>query len=212
MDFWGRLDGIRERWNVLHHPFYERWSRGELTREQLAFYAEQYWYAVVALARACEAACRVAPDLALWDELETHAAEERRHVELWDDFVEAVGGDRHAAPTSRTEVCVDVWAPPRDRPFLRVLAALYVIEAAQPAISVAKAEALARFYGVADRRALAYFEVHERLDVKHAEHSRASLALHLVPEKEDAVLAEAERALRANWLLLDGVEARAVAA
>lgn len=212
MDFWARLDEIRERWNALHHPLYERWSHGDLTREQLAFYAGQYRHAVVALARAAEAACRVAPDLALWDELETHAAQERQHVELWDDFIEAVGGDRHTAPTPQTEICVEVWAPRRDRPLVGVLAALYVIEAAQPAISRTKSDALTRCYGIADRKALAYFDVHERLDVQHAEHSRASMALHLVPEKEDAVLAEAERVLQGNWLLLDGIERRAAVA
>src|SRR6266480_2762995 len=50
------IDEARQRWDVLKHPFYERWERGELTREELAFYAGEYRHAVVALARAAAAA------------------------------------------------------------------------------------------------------------------------------------------------------------
>ena len=52
MDLWSRLADVQSRWNVLGHPFYTRWSRGELTRDELALYAGQYRYAVVALAGA----------------------------------------------------------------------------------------------------------------------------------------------------------------
>ncbi|TML90783.1 MAG: hypothetical protein E6G09_00125 [Actinobacteria bacterium] len=34
-----RIDEARTRWNVLDHPFYVRWERGELTRDDLAYYA-----------------------------------------------------------------------------------------------------------------------------------------------------------------------------
>src|SRR5437588_662326 len=47
-----RIDEARARWNVLEHPFYARWERGELTREALSFYAGEYRHAVVALAEA----------------------------------------------------------------------------------------------------------------------------------------------------------------
>src|SRR6476646_10054992 len=50
-----RIDEARARWNVLDHPFYLRWERGDLTREDLAFYAGEYRHAVVALAVAARA-------------------------------------------------------------------------------------------------------------------------------------------------------------
>src|SRR5262245_15764885 len=46
------IDALRSRHDVLRHPFYRRWSAGELTRAELAHYAGQYRHAVVALARA----------------------------------------------------------------------------------------------------------------------------------------------------------------
>src|SRR3712207_6958323 len=34
MTLFERLDAVQERWNVLRHPFYTRWERGELTRDE----------------------------------------------------------------------------------------------------------------------------------------------------------------------------------
>ena len=64
-----RIDAARERWNVLEHPFYKRWSCGELTRDELAHYAGEYRHAVVALA-----------DTARKTGHEEHAREEAEHV------------------------------------------------------------------------------------------------------------------------------------
>jgi pyrroloquinoline quinone (PQQ) biosynthesis protein C len=60
VDLWSRLDDVHRRWNVLDHPFYRRWSRGELTAAELALYAGQYRHAVVALARAADSTARAA--------------------------------------------------------------------------------------------------------------------------------------------------------
>src|SRR6185503_7856888 len=57
-DFWSRLEEVRARWNVLEHPFYQRWSAGELSRDELARYAGEYRHAVVALADAAAGAAR----------------------------------------------------------------------------------------------------------------------------------------------------------
>src|SRR6266545_4424952 len=54
MDFFERLEEARNRWNVLSHPFYERWESGELGEDELAYYAGEYRHAVVALAETAE--------------------------------------------------------------------------------------------------------------------------------------------------------------
>jgi len=76
---WERIEEARERWNVLRHPFYRRWSAGELSREDLARYSGQYRHAVRAIAAASEAAADAAPER---PELRRHAVEERHHVAL----------------------------------------------------------------------------------------------------------------------------------
>jgi hypothetical protein len=48
--------------------------------------------------------------------------------------------------------------------------------------------------------------LHVDRDVEHAAEARALLAERLDGADEDALVVEAERVLRANWTLLDGVE------
>ena len=207
MDFWTRLEAARSRWNVLEHPFYQRWSAGELTQEELAAYAAEYRHAVVALADAAEAtAAQAGPDLA--GDLAVHAAEERSHVALWDGFADAVGAPT-VEPTSETRECAAAWAG-NDRGLLESLVAMYAIESGQPAISETKLAGLREHYGHTEGAATAYFELHAELDVEHAAAERALIEPRLAGADEAALLAEAERVLEANWKLLDGVDALAV--
>jgi pyrroloquinoline quinone (PQQ) biosynthesis protein C len=66
-------------------------------------------------------------------------------------------------------------------------------------------------YGLAPGPATAYFDVHAVLDVEHARAGREAIAELRDGHDDDALVAEAERVLAANWRLLDGVD-RACAA
>jgi pyrroloquinoline-quinone synthase len=188
-----RIDEARERWNVLRHPFYVRWERGELSREELGFYAGEYRHAVVALAQAA-AASRDEP----------HAREEREHVALWDDFAAALAAPTVREPLAETETCADAWSPEDE---LEALAVLSAVEAARPAISETKLRGLVDHYGFqAGTPGTRYFELHAERDVEHAREARAALLERAAPADEDRLVAAAEDALRGNWTLLDGVE------
>jgi pyrroloquinoline-quinone synthase len=205
MDLWTRLEHARDRCNVLEHPFYQRWSRGELERDELAAYAGQYRHAVVALAEAAAGAARMAsPELR--PQLEAHAAEEAGHIPLWDDFTAAIGGDPAATANPETAACARAWAGDGERGLLTSLVALYAIESGQPAIADTKRQGLREFYGCASGPATAYFDLHAELDHEHAAAARALIEPRLTAADEDVLLAEAEAVLRANWDLLDGVE------
>jgi pyrroloquinoline-quinone synthase len=195
---------VRSRWNVLDHPFYQRWSSGELSADDLARYAGQYRHAVVALARAAGGAAHAATT-AERAELAAHAGEEAAHVALWDSFAEAAGAGGAAAAEPETAECAAAWAG-EGRDLLGHLVALYAIESAQPAISRVKADGLREHYGFAGGPGTAYFDLHAVRDVEHAVDGRALIAERLDGADEDALVAEAERVLRANWTLLDGVE------
>jgi pyrroloquinoline-quinone synthase len=199
---WERIEAARERWNVLEHPFYLRWSAGELSREELAGYSGQYRHATEAIARLSTLAADSAPEPQR-AELRRHAAEEVEHVELWDGFVRAVGGDSDAEPNSETADCVAAWTA--DDGFATSLVRLYAIESGQPAVSRTKREGLAAHYAIEGGEGNAYFRLHEKLDVEHAEADRELIQAHLETEDEDALVAAAESAFRANWRLLDGV-------
>ena len=195
-----RIEESRRRWNVLEHPFYQRWSEGELTRDELARYSGQYRHAVEAIASLSASAADALPERA---ELRRHAAEELGHVRLWDGFVEAVGGDTGAEPTSETADCVADWAGEGDA--LELLSRLYAVEASQPAISRTKRSGLLERYGFEEGSGTAYFRVHEGRDVEHAAEVRELIAELATDEDADRLVAAAESAYEANWRLLDGV-------
>ena len=199
---WDRIEESRARHNVLEHPFYVRWSAGELSGDELARYAGQYRHATEALARLCGQAAETAPQEHR-AEIEAHATEEEGHVGLWDDFVEAAGGEIGAEPTPETAECVSTWTAPDG--YLTQLARMYAVESGQPEIARVKREGLARFYGIDGGAGSEYFRVHEEADHAHAEESRRLIEEAMTPEDEDALVAAAESAFQANWRLLDGV-------
>jgi pyrroloquinoline-quinone synthase len=201
-DVWQRIEQARDRWNVLEHPFYQRWSAGELTREELAEYSGQYRHATAAIAALSASVVETAPEGERAG-LRRHAAEEEAHIGLWDGFVEAVGGDVDASPNTETRECVDGWTA--EDGWLAQLARLYAIESGQPAISKTKREGLAAHYGVGDGPGNEYFRLHEKADVEHAAEGRSLIEAHLADTDPDALVAAAEAAFKANWRLLDGV-------
>jgi pyrroloquinoline-quinone synthase len=203
-DVWQRIEQARARWNVLEHPFYQRWSAGELTREQLARYSGQYRHATAAIARLSAAVAESAPETERAG-LRRHAEEEEAHIALWDELVEAIGGDVAAVPSEETLECVDAWTASDGR--VSQLVRLYAIESGQPAISKTKREGLAEHYGVGDGPGNEYFRVHEKADVEHAAEGRSLIEAHLADADLDALVGAAESTFRANWRLLDGVMA-----
>ncbi len=187
-----RIDEARGRWNVLDHPFYQCWERGELTPGDLAFYAGEYRHAVVALADAAAATGD-----------SEHAAEEAAHVDLWDEFAAALDAPLDRGPTPQTRRCADTW---RRKDPLEARAVLYAVESAQPDVSRTKLTGLVEHYGFAPGSpGTAYFDLHAERDHEHAAASKSVLT-EASPPDPDRLVAVAEAALEANWRLLDAVE------
>ncbi|HEX2016000.1 MAG TPA: iron-containing redox enzyme family protein [Solirubrobacteraceae bacterium] len=210
MDFWAAVQTRADRWDVLRHPFYLRWSAGELEPAELSFYAGQYAHAVGAVASATRHAARQAPP-SMRGELLEHALEEEAHVELWGSFADRVGAKGPAPAVPETAECVSAWSRP-ERELLPTLVALHAIESAQPAISATKLEGLRLHYGIDESPATDYFTVHAVRDVEHAAQTRRlvsgarAAADAADPVDDTALLDEVAHVLCANWRLLDGVQ------
>ncbi len=197
---WQRIESSRERWDVLNHPFYQRWSAGELTADELARYSGQYRHAVEAIATMSDSVADAMPER---EDLRRHAAEERGHLRLWDGFLDEVGGDASVESTPETAECARTWTADGDA--LETLARLYAVESGQPSISRTKREGLLERYGFDDGAGTAYFRIHETRDVEHAAEARELIEELASEDDGDRIVAAAESAFRSNWRLLDGI-------
>jgi len=197
---------------LLDHPFYTAWSKGELSREVLQKYAEQYYHWVHAFPTWLSATHANATDLAMRQEILANLHDEEmgpdNHPELWLRFCDALGLDRDAVrkadllPETRAALAA-MRGVCRDQPAAAGLTALYAYESQQPEVMKTKREGLRDLYGVTTGHD--YFEVHEAMDVVHSAGERALIDAHGAGH-EGAALAAASTALAATYTLLDGIE------
>src|SRR5579862_8870708 len=138
------VDRIDERIaakRLLDHPFYSAWSKGELTREALQKYAEQYYHWVQAFPTWLSATHANAPDAGMRREILANLIDEERgaanHPELWLRFCDALGLDREAVRRAELlpETAIAIGAMRRtcrEESAPAGLAALYAYESQQP--------------------------------------------------------------------------------
>lgn len=215
--FFTALEGRIGCYDLLKHPFYQAWSKGELTREDLREYGAEYWHHVSAFPAYLSALHSQLPDGKLRRLVLENLADEEGledgtpHSDLWMDFARGMGAQeadvraRHIA--SETQALVEHFRAAMHHSPAAALAALYAYESRVPAIAKTKAEGLASHYG-ADSSTRRYFTVHTTADVHHARVWRNALTSELVthPEDTEAALTAAEDAARALWTALDGIE------
>lgn len=217
--FFAALDARVDRYNLLEHPFYQAWSKGELTKEDLRDYASEYWHHVAAFPTYLSALhARLEDGKLRRTVLENLADEEglphgRPHSDLWMDFATGMGANvadvraRFTAP--ETKALVAHFRSAMDGSALSALASLYAYESRVPAIARTKAEGLQQHYG-ADAATTRYFTLHRTADVHHAQVWREAIEAELTrrPEEADAAIDAAEAAAQSLWQALDGVEQR----
>jgi pyrroloquinoline-quinone synthase len=225
--FFEQLEGRIAKYDLLCHPFYQAWSAGKLTRQDLREYARDYFHHVEAFPtylaelgiRLDEGELRQAVLANMADEKGTDDAfgePSRAHSELWLDFAEGMGARRDVMGHGPVQEVMELMSF-----FHRVasegapeeaLAAFYAYESQVPRIAKEKARGLHEMYG-ADQRTTAYFTLHTVADVHHSQVWRQQLAKRLEahPEMTEKALGAAENAAKALWRALDGIEARRMA-
>ena len=216
-DFFAALDARVARYDLLQHPFYQAWSKGELTREDLREYGAEYWRHVSAFPTYLSALHARLEDAPLRRVVLENLADEegvpagRPHSDLWMDFAAGMGAEpalvRTRTPNAETCALIGHFRDTIQATPVAALAALYTYESRVPAIARTKADGLKQHYA-ADAATVRYFTLHQTADVHHAEVWREAIAAELAvhPECAEAALDAAEATAAALWQTLDGVE------
>ena len=219
--FFTALDARVERYDLLQHAFYQAWSAGELTREDLREYAAEYWHHVSAFPAYLSALHSRLPDGKLRRTVLENLADEegllhggedaRPHSDMWMDFATGMGADEGAVRGRKlgeeTRTLLQHFRAAMTGSATAALSALYAYESRVPAIAKTKAEGLKLHYAT-DAATRRYFTLHTTADVYHAQVWREALTAELAarPEEAEAALKAAEDAAKALWTALDGVE------
>jgi pyrroloquinoline-quinone synthase len=218
-EFFDRLNECILRYDLLRHPLYQAWSRGELSGEDLQNYAKDYYHQVVSFpcclsefaGRLPRSELRQAVLENLTDEVGN--GRDPSHADLWLDFAERVGAgrslfDRRRAFRMRNLTSFFQRVAKKGTP-AQVLAAFYVYESQVPRVSQEKLRGLREIYG-ADDHTCQYFIVHIRADVRHGEVWAQHLEKYLEsnPGVGDAALRTAEAGACALWGALDTINSR----
>jgi pyrroloquinoline-quinone synthase len=218
-ELWTRVAETIAQYDLLQHPFYRAWSKGELTRDQLAFYGQQYGEHVSAFPAYLTRLHSRLPDGSVRKAILLNAAEEeihgRSHADLWKQFAEGIGTPAANAETpAKTEILDEVrdlvgtFRDIAERASLpEALGAFYAYESQVPRIAQEKLAGLTKFYG-ASARTGEYFSVHVTADVHHSAVWRKLIddSIEQSPARAEEVLSGVTRAAGALWKALDGIE------
>jgi len=209
------LDQEVQQRHLLNHPFYQRWSAGELSRPELEEYARQYYHYALAFPTFLSGMHAHTEDMVIRQHLLENLIEEERgpenHPELWLRFCEALSLDRadvvSGTPNAATRALIDSMRTFASSESLHEgLAALYAYESQIPAVAKAKIDGLAAWYGITEPRDVAFFSVHMTADVLHSATARELLEqLCDSPEKSEEARMATAATLEKLYEFLDAV-------
>ncbi len=216
--FWQEMHNRISKYDLLCHPFYEAWSEGTLTRDDLRAYSANYYHHVAAFptylgafySRLPEGELRRAVVENLADEEGLHGT--RPHNEMWLDFAEGMGADRSEAregvPVAEITGVIDHFRRvSRESSEAEALATFYAYESQVPRVAKEKARGLREMYA-ADAKTCSYFNLHTTADVHHSSvwHDQLNKLVENDPMAQERALIAAENAARCLWRALDGIE------
>jgi pyrroloquinoline-quinone synthase len=225
--FFEQLDARIAKYDLLLHPFYQAWNAGELTRDDLREYAQDYYHHVQAFPTyLAELAIRL-EDGELRRAVLANMADEKgmpdgtgqsapEHAELWLDFAEGMGAHRDRRghePSKEIKDLITLFHNLASEASVEeALAAFYAYESRVPRLSQEKERGLRGWYGANDKTC-GYFTLHATADVHHSQVWRQQLSkrLQATPQVAEKALAAGEAAAKALWHALDGIYEKTMA-
>jgi pyrroloquinoline-quinone synthase len=200
--------------HLLKHPFYLAWARGELSKDALTDYSEQYYHHVAAFPTYLSAVHANCDDQATRKELLNNLIDEEggspNHPELWKKFAGSLGVEEaKLAQTGKqpeTENLINTFRSVcKQRSTAEGLAALYAYESQIPSICESKIDGLKKHYGFTKPEHYQYFTVHIEADREHSAAEREMLGRYLDVHNFESVKMSVNRVLDALWDMLSGV-------
>ncbi|MGH9979355.1 MAG: TenA family transcriptional regulator [Nitrososphaeraceae archaeon] len=207
------IDSNIQQKSLLKHRFYQLWSAGSLSIEDLQGYSKEYFQLVKAVPNFVNNVLeQVTPELEQnFDYLSTikrNLEEEKQHIAPWVSFAESIGVKRNELydyECSRmTRDAVLNMSRLTCNSLASGLSTLYTFEKQLPEISSKKIEGLVKFYDIQSDTALEYFRIHQRIDIEHADLWRHLLES-MPASSHETILDAASKSLIHQNIILDGV-------
>ena len=199
-----KIDQLIDKYSLLKHPFYMKWSEGSLPKNALKGYAKEYFHMVKAVPDIVESILSF-QDLKFREEIDSLRKDEIKHIDLWLQFTKAFGYNdveiKQYTPFERTEEVVKSLSN-MITDFDNGAVLMYALEKEIPAVSRSKLDGLKKYYPEVDQHAQEYFEVHVESDLEHAEVWKN--IIDTIPEDQhEDYLQLAENALKIHSQILD---------
>ncbi len=172
------LAGVLKKRRLLDHPFYRRWEAGDISREELTRYAEQYRYFEVMFPTFLRSLCAQLPEGPIRHLVEANLVDEvspPSHVVLFDQFAQAYGARKVPISPAMSHL-VDSYSALLRRGPASSLAGLWAYESQGGEVAASKAEGLIKHYE-APSEAIAFWAAHSLIEDDHATWTLEALAL-----------------------------------
>lgn len=192
--------------SLLTHYFYEqKWNNGELSQEDLALYAKEYFHLanrVPVMVSSIRDRALERGDTELVAEIEKNIEEEAEHAVLWKRFAKSLGVTEEEIeayqPTQTTLNAVEELEELMEGSLEDGVTAMYAMELSLPAIAETKKDGLSKLYGLHSEDAHKYFDEH----LGEEEHLKVWRQVEVNPERAQTITAAS---LQAQHKVLDGV-------
>jgi pyrroloquinoline-quinone synthase len=215
--FHAQLIAARDKRHSKNHPFFDKWARGELSKEQTALYCIQHYHFVAEYLNwmAYEASQVPHRDVKiyLFENLGDEENPEDRHLDMLTDYVVASGLKRDSVERSAvlpgTEGLQNWgWRMVYQKPWQAALAGMFIgLESQFLDICMKLVPALHKHYGYKPgAREIRFFEEHIGADEIHASKGFAIVEKYCTtPDLQELALKTVEEATVRRWRYMNGV-------
>jgi len=152
--------------SLLKHPFYQKWSNGELTLDHLQGYSKEYSQLVNAIPKMVENVGMLTTDKKTHFAIVENQKEESEHIELWAKFASSLGVSKNIllryGGSIDTNLAISKLINLTSGSFEEAICAMYAYEMELPKISRSKIDGLKGFYNITGTDAIEYFKTHKK--------------------------------------------------